>query len=145
MADNFIEFSDLLVLPEGFDQKKAQAAIDELIKATAGEDDEYDDDFNVNYSFDHGGLWLGSDAGNGDPGSSAQLAHCVMKCLDIDGYFLLSYCFHCSKLRIGEFGGGAILVSKHGTKSLDLGQVASQVENAVQETDAILGKVTITI
>ena len=118
MASHYLEFSEILVVDKA-DLEKAEAACKSAIaeiEADAGycgcEASAVDDRA-------HTGIWIRS-GDSGDVDHAAYIAKAVVEALGIDEPFLLSWAFHCSKLRVGEFGGGAFAVRRgHKTKFID--------------------------
>jgi len=79
MADNYVQFSELLELPRGYDEAKIELAA-EAVRKESNDDGTY---FDVTYSFEKEGLWIRSQAsGNGDPSIAAELAHRVKRQLN---------------------------------------------------------------
>ena len=66
--------------------------------------------FEIDFQDDAANVWLSADV-NGDPGRVAHLVCKFLKQFRPDQCWSLTYACTCSKLRIGEFGGGAVFVT----------------------------------
>ena len=77
---------------------------------------EYDLNYDLNQ--EERSLWVyAEEYGNVD--TLAALVHELIVKFRPDYVFTLTYSETCSKPRLGEFGGGAIVVSKYGTRSIN--------------------------
>ena len=121
MADNYMEFSEVI---ENLTPEEA-AWLDRQLATDANADcpaflvdcpfhEQYDTDCGFGYSFEeHDGrrwLWICSSEGS----NVEYVAHLVQKFLKQfrqDQCWSLTYATTCSKLRVGEFGGGAVFVT----------------------------------
>ena len=128
MANHYLEFSELLAVDKS-DLEKAEAACESAIAELEAdgycgcEASAIDDPA-------HTGIWIRS-GDSGDVDNAAYIAKAVVEALGLDKPFLLSWAFHCSKLRVGEFGGGAVAVRRgHKTKFIDATALA---QDAISE------------
>ena len=122
MADNYLQFSESLnsLTTEEADWLRKQLAEDPVTDCPRFlvdfADREADDtDYGFQYEFQDASngchLWLYAE----EHAEVARLAHLVRKFLQRfrpDQYWSLTYATTCSKLRLGEFGGGALI--RHG-------------------------------
>jgi hypothetical protein len=121
MADNYVQFSENLdsLTPEEADWLSEQLAEDPLphcprflLDFTDRETDDTDHGFQYDLhgdSHDHH-LWISAE----ERGDVERVAHLVQKFLRQfrpDQCWSLTYATTCSKLRLGEFGGGAVFVT----------------------------------
>jgi len=121
MADNYLEFSEVidnLTTAEGdwLDQQldtDAKADCPVFLADFPGRDP-YDTDCGFTYSFEEygGRRWLSLTSAEGS--NVDYLTHLIGKFLRRfrpDQCWSLTYSISCSKMRIGEFGGGAVFVT----------------------------------
>ena len=121
MADNYLQFSENLesLTPDEAEWLREQLAHDPLANCPRFlldfADREADDtDYGFQYDFhddshDHH-LWISAE----ERGDVERVAHLVQKFLRRfrpDQCWSLTYAATCSKLRVGEFGGGAVFVT----------------------------------
>ena len=121
MADNYLEFSEII---DNLTTKEA-AWLDRQLDtdAKAGcpvflvdypDRDPYDTGCGFAYSFEEYGnqrcLWISSAEGN-NVDCAAHLVKKFLKRFRPDQCWSLTYAESCSKLRAGEFGGGAVFVT----------------------------------
>ena len=120
MANNYMQFSTCFPLADENQAKEAmeiarKVAIDYLVANEGEEKEDFTDnttDFNgTSVELDGKDLWIyGEEYGNPD------LVESVVKALQehfkIDEPFYLSWAFTCSKMRLDEFGGGAMCVRR---------------------------------
>jgi hypothetical protein len=122
MADNYLQFSENL---DSLTPEEAKWLTEQLTEdPTTGcprflldyEDREDDDDTDCGFQHDFQGdshdrhLWISAE----ERGDVERVAHLVQKFLRQfrpDQCWSLSYAATCSKLRLGEFGGGALFVT----------------------------------
>jgi len=62
---------------------------------------------------------------NGNPDRVAALVQAFFTKFDLDWVFEIAYGFFCSKLRVGEFGGGSLYVTRDHIKASDEGDYAA--------------------
>jgi hypothetical protein len=117
MANNYTQFSFLLPLPT--DPEKAKL-VPEWVKAQQEMTDvtqELDDNvewyewYRYLMEFDPNGVWIYTDE-TGSPEAAANIAQLYLSDFDIEGGVLITWADTCSKPRIGEFSGGAVVVTK---------------------------------
>lgn len=122
MANNYLQFSEMLKL-ENEDQKKwalvrlhelQEARNEEFLESLKPEDrdkfEDYSEDLGFQWELEKDGLWLYAEEG-GDPDKVAAFVKDFLAANDPEGVWTLSWAETCSKPRIGEFGGGAIFVT----------------------------------
>jgi hypothetical protein len=121
MADNYLEFSETLdsLNPEEEKWLNEQLADDPdagcpVFLVDYDNRDPDDSDYGFCVSFEGQGetrhLWLYADE-HGDVGRVAHLIQKFLKRFRPDQCWALGYATTCSKLRVGEFGGGAVFVT----------------------------------
>lgn len=101
MADNYCEYSCLFPLKE--EDKGSALFICERIDDTIFDENRSP----TSWEWRDTGIWFNSDHGFGEPQSVIEMVRALLlEFTYVDG-FCFSWSFTCSKLRIGEFGGGA--------------------------------------
>jgi hypothetical protein len=120
MADNFLQFSETLddLTPEEATWLDRQLAEDRKGCPAFLQDYEDREPGDTDCGFqcelvdeaDNRHLWLYADEA-GDVGRVAHLVQAFLKRFRPDQCWSLSYAATCSKLRVGEFGGGAVFVT----------------------------------
>jgi len=113
MANNYCQFSAALVVPKGRGKRA------ESIAARVAEElekDEAEGCCGTGWSLEDEGsdsphIWFRSDE-SGTPEHAEKIAKAILEELELDGAFVLSWAFTCSKLRLDEFGGGACVVRR---------------------------------
>ncbi len=123
MADNYLQFSEFIEVPAA--QHPQADAIIKRVKAKIEAEDEY---FGVCVELEHRGVWLYADE-HGDTDHLEALVRALVEELEIDEPFTCAWSYTCSKPRIGEFGGGAMVV-RRGYETL-----WADAESAVDEMD----------
>jgi hypothetical protein len=106
MADNYLQFSERIEVPAAQMQQA-----DEIIKRVEAKIEAEDEYFGVCVELERGGIWLYADE-HGDTDHLEALARALVEELEIDEPFTASWSYTCSKPRIGEFGGGAMVVRR---------------------------------
>jgi hypothetical protein len=106
MADNYLQFSEFIEVPAA---QHPQA--DEIIKREKAEREAEEEYLGVGAEIEHRGVWLYADE-HGDTDHLETLARALVEELEIDEPFTASWSYACSKPRIGEFGGGAMVVRR---------------------------------
>ena len=106
MANNYTEFSFML----------DNVSDEELSWLTHFERrfyDLYEDDFfgPAYYERSGDGLWFNSDAGEGDIDFTAYLIHRFLHHFKRPDIVSFTWAATCSKPRVGEFGGGGVIIS----------------------------------
>jgi len=124
MANNHLQFSETLsvtepthikwwedVLMSEDDPDKPQWARDVFkeCKESVGEDDADAYYFQADICLQK--IWFYAEEG-GRPYEIGFVVQAYLKHFDMEEIFTLNYAEHCSKLRVGEFGGGYIVASK---------------------------------
>lgn len=112
MANNYTEFS--VLLPKVAEEKLA--AFMEAVEArqeAAEEEDEYESMplRGMEYEMLDGELWLHADE-SGDVSAAADLIQDFLVHFDIAGGIYMSWACTCSKPRINQFDGGAVVVTR---------------------------------
>ncbi|MGA2616491.1 MAG: hypothetical protein ABSF26_02705 [Thermoguttaceae bacterium] len=121
MADNYLQFSECL---DNLTAKESQWLAEQLAEVPDTgcpaflldyEDREPDDmDCGFQHEFEgtgkHRSLWLSAEE-RGDVERVAHLVRKFLKRFRPNEFWSLTYATTCSKLRIGEFGGGAVFVT----------------------------------
>ena len=67
----------------------------------------------LSVSVEDGGLFVGSEE-SGDPDFAAHLIHHGLNRAGSDAVVEIPYAYYCSRMRIGEFGGGLFVATKDG-------------------------------
>ena len=111
MANNYTQFS--VLLPKVPEEKLA--AFMEAVEArqeAAEEEDDYESMplRGMEYETRDGELWLHADD-SGDVDAAAKLIQDFLAHFDIDGGIYMSWACTCSKPRINQFEGGAVVVT----------------------------------
>lgn len=134
MADNYTLFSVTLPVPKPgslpiSDWLRSQR---EAAEAVEDEDslEEYDETYNCYFEATPGSgeVWIYSD-GEGSVEAAAYLTQKYLSDYDIEGGVLITWASYCSKPRVNEAFGGAVLVTKTGMlyqNSFDLCKEASE-------------------
>jgi hypothetical protein len=128
MAQNYCQSSTLVLIEPGkIEQAKA-------IVARIREAFEIDDDGEGIVGFQteiwKEGIWLGDDECF-NPEHAEVLIRSLVEELELDDVYVCSWAYTCSKLRIGEFGGGAFAVSRgKNTVWIDAVSEARRIANA---------------
>ena len=110
MADNYMQSSSFLnVPPEHLEQAK------EIIERVGRAIEITEEYVGAKTVVREGGVWFTEE-------ESITMEHAVdiaqalideLPCFDETTRFVMSYCYYCSKPRIDEFGGGAVLLRKN--------------------------------
>ena len=112
MANNYMQSSSFLTVPpEHLEQAK------EIITRIEAEleDDDHEGYVGVKTVVKDKGVWFTEE-------ESITMEHAVdiaqalideLPCFDETTRFVMSYCYYCSKPRIDDFGGGAVLLRKN--------------------------------
>jgi len=130
MANNYLEFSEVLELTdEQMDWAKVRMA-----EIEAGEEKLIDDGeetlLGFGYEFEDGGIWLyGEEYGNVE--NVAGFAYEIFNHFDIEGSFRIEWACHCSKPRLSEFYGGAVIVTKDRVIYINASEIAHKIEKAI--------------
>ncbi len=108
MADNYTQFSAFLQVPA--DKMDLARVIIDRETERLQEDDEYGYCDNL-ACMDRDGVWFHTEE-SGNPEQVEIVARALVEELKIDEPFICSWAYTCSKPRIDEFGGGALLVRR---------------------------------
>jgi len=139
MANNYEEFSEILALEPGYDKEVLQRVLDKHLKDYALDSPDFQ------YEFRDEGLWIYSE-GWGDPYRASQYVEAVMSELNVESYFLLNYSSRCDKPRVGEFGGGAMMVTRDGLKCMNLNDIChNELAEALKNGASINDEITINL
>ncbi|NCC40918.1 MAG: hypothetical protein EOM21_16015 [Gammaproteobacteria bacterium] len=106
MANNYTSFSTIVPMPN-----VPEKDLEDWLGAQ-------DDEIGCEAFCDGESLWVRSN--DGDAGEAADLIMRALERFDIDGCVIFEYANTCSKLRPGEFGGGAALISRYEVYWTDL-------------------------
>ncbi len=111
MADNYCEFSEGLSIKPGQEAKAA-----EIFTKIIEEVEEEDGYCGVLAKVENGGtenplVWLYCKE-YGNPDVAERIARELMEQLELDGMFVCSWSYTCSKPRLAEFGGGAFAMMR---------------------------------
>ena len=138
MANNYLQFSEVLSNLTDAEEKWLYEQLEYVpIEVESGDSDtsrtcprfmldmpEMDPDYaetNFSYEFeddeasDSRYLWLYTEE-SGDPDHAAYLVHKFLKQFHPNDCWSLTYATTCSKMRIGEFGGGGVFVTAKGIR-----------------------------
>lgn len=113
MANNYQETSSFLPIPsEKIDSARSICdRVESKILSSAddcGDPIEYID---CQYEIQDDGIWFRSDE-SFNPEHVEMFARSLVEELDLEGSFMCSWCYLCSKPRVDEFGGGAFILAK---------------------------------
>ena len=111
MAENYTQFS--VLLPKVAEEKLAAFMEDvEARQQAAEEEDKYESMplRGMEYEMQNGELWLHADE-SGDVDAAAKLIQDFLVHFDIAGGIYMSWACTCSKSRINQFEGGAVVVT----------------------------------
>jgi len=143
MADNYLEFSEII---DNLTVKEA-AWLDRQLETDTKANcpvflrdfkdrDPYDTDCGFAYSFEECGdrryLWISSAEGS-NVDCAARLVQKFLKRFRPDQCWSLTYAETCSKLRAGEFGGGAVFVTADKISHLNTYDFVAQQQAAFQK------------
>ena len=104
MANNYRSFSEMLALNTDAEREWCKSYLKDL--------GDTEDGTEFGYAFEDQGLWVFTEEyGNVD--RVADLVQEFFKEFRPDGIFTLSWSDTCSKPRLGEFGGGAVCVTRN--------------------------------
>lgn len=108
MANNYCQCSAQMSIPKG-KADQAQAIVDRITKEL--EEDESEGYVGIDVEVEEGGVWFchGEYANNDH---IEMIAKALVEELEIDEPFYCSWSYSCSKMRIDEFGGGAMKVQR---------------------------------
>lgn len=107
MANNYTQSSSLIGIPAE-KLEKAQEVVDRVREELTTEDES----FGCNVEIIAGeGVWISHDESINIENAEV-LVKALVEELDLEGAFVVSWAYTCSKPRIDEFGGGAFAVQK---------------------------------
>ena len=115
MANNYTQFSTLLPLPTSEDAiQRVKDWYDAVLEEqSSNEDMDYDEDpyFGFQFTLDDGQIWIyGAECG--DVEKAADFVQKYLNDLDITGGIGITWANTCSRMRVNEFDGGAVVVTK---------------------------------
>ena len=123
MANNYLQFSIMLPLPESEGAQEAvKAFYDEFQKQRdeaegSGDPDDWDEKYDLQSELSDGKVWIYAD----ETGSLEAVVEFIQEYLEhfqIDGGVYFSWAETCSKPRVNEFAGGAFLVTRDQTHAI---------------------------
>jgi len=114
MADNYLLYSELLPVINPRERSWCSAEIERIAKAEieADQDCPEQDESSGNIVLDAEGVWFYSEE-YGNPDSVAKFVQRYLREWKPDSCFSIQYAETCSKLRVGNFGGGAIFITAY--------------------------------
>ena len=119
MADNYEQFSEMLVVPE---EKRAEVIA--FLTRKEEDDGEY---YPADWAMETEGLWLHSDYGF-DEESLIEQVQGVLNIIDSDEPFIISVAYTCSKPRLEEFGGFAYKIWRDTYDAVNARSAAEKLE-----------------
>ena len=115
MANNYTETSSFLAIPPEklTKAKEICVRVEEEIANDESEDaiGYCDCHWEIIRNGSEDGVWFHSDE-SFSPEHVEKIARALIEELDLEGEFICSYCYLCSKPRVDEFGGGAFILAK---------------------------------
>ena len=113
MANNYLITSSQLNFEEG-QKDRAQEIVDRVTKEIEKSEDIYGDPVEftqVDVDVEDNGVWFHHDE-YVDLDHMEMIARALVEELEIDEPFFASWSYSCSKLRLDEFGGGAMCIKR---------------------------------
>jgi hypothetical protein len=83
-------------------------------------------DYEIECGSEGGEVWIHDDGGEGNADHAVSLVQAYLNKFDLDTKIGFSWAFTCSSPRIGEFGGGAVVVTKDDEKWMNTDQWLSE-------------------
>ena len=117
MANNYLQFSVMLPLPESEGAQEAvKAFYDEFQKQRdeaegSGDPDDWDEKYDLQSDMSGGEVWIYAEE-SGSVEAVAEFIQEYLKHFQMDGGVYFSWAETCSKSRVNEFAGGAFLVTR---------------------------------
>lgn len=122
MANNYTQFSVSLPLPDGDNNRQM---VDEWYHSKLAEYDRWFDEHleegtddyeenpldGFNFKLSDGEIWVYAGE-SGDVETAADFIQDYLISMDIDGGILMTWANTCSKMRVNEFDGGAVIITK---------------------------------
>jgi len=108
MANNYMQSSSFI--PFAPEQKAAANAIIERVETEILE--EFDEPAGFHATVEDAGIWFSDDGECINPEHLERAVFALVDELNLEGVFVCSWAYTCSKPRIDEFGGGAFAVAK---------------------------------
>lgn len=125
MANNYLDFSFMLPLPEGKTRADLEAFAQEY-QAAADAAEEADEEAwhetycGVAYEIEARGLWVHAPYSEGNLDAAVHLTQAFLRHFALPTHgVIIAWAATCSKPRIGEFTGGAVLVTAEDFWSAD--------------------------
>ena len=129
MANYYTEFSVMLPLPAGENVAERLAAWSEQMEARK-EADEDEWLIGTHWELQKDGIWTYSYASEGNAEGTATLIQQYLRDFDIEGGIFMTIAGYCSKPRINEAWGAAVVVTKDDQMWLNTGEVLRQAAEA---------------
>ena len=129
MANYYTEFSVMLHLPAGENVAERLAAWSEQMEARK-EADEDEWLIGTHWELQKDGIWTYSYASEGNAEGTATLIQQYLRDFDIEGGIFMTIAGYCSKPRINEAWGAAVVVTKDDQMWLNTGEVLRQAAEA---------------
>lgn len=110
MANNYCQFSTAIEYITAEEQEWAEAELTRLADLNEDNDGnlEFGHEFDVD---DHVSLYLNSGNESGNPSAVVNFVQSFIRKFRPSYVFSMEWAETCSKLRVGEFGGGAVIVT----------------------------------
>jgi hypothetical protein len=108
MANNYTQSSSFI--PFAPEQEAAAHAIIEKVETEILE--EFDEPAGFRANVETSGVWFSDDGESINPEHLERAVFALVDGLNLEGVFVCSWAYTCSKPRIDEFGGGAFAVAK---------------------------------
>jgi hypothetical protein len=108
MANNYMQSSSFI--PFAPEQEEAANAIIERVETEILE--EFDEPPGFRTTVEDNGVWISDDGESINPEHLERAVFALVDELNLEGVFVCSWAYTCSKPRIDEFGGGAFAVAK---------------------------------
>ncbi len=129
MANYYTEFSVMLPLPAGENVAERLAAWSEQMEARK-EADEDEWLIGTHWELQEDGIWAYSYASEGNAEGTATLIQQYLRDFDIEGGIFMTIAGYCSKPRINEAWGAAVVVTKDEQLWLHVNQVLRDAAEA---------------
>ena len=129
MANYYTEFSVMLPLPAGENVQERLAAWSEQMEARK-EADEDEWLIGTHWELQKDGIWTYSYASEGNAEGTATLIQQYLRDFDIEGGIFMTIAGYCSKPRINEAWGAAVVVTKDDQLWLHVNQVLRDAAEA---------------
>ncbi len=132
MANNYVEYSVMLPLPDGENVQERLALWLEKMEARKQAADDGEDEWiiGVHWELDKDGIWTYSQYSEGNPEGTATFIQQYLHDFNIEGGVFMSVAGYCSKPRINEAWGAAVVVTKDDQLWLNTNQVLRDAAEA---------------